>query len=63
MPITRVLVDANVLYSKTLREWLALLYLRQEDEIYSVYRTEDVLAETIHRLRRHHPHWNGGKRR
>lgn len=58
---TRVFVDANVLYSRTLRDWLALLQLGAPGEIYTVYWTEDVLAETIYHLRRSHPEWDGGK--
>ncbi|MFD0203833.1 MULTISPECIES: PIN domain-containing protein [Saccharothrix] len=61
MAPTRVFVDANVLYSRTLRDWLALLQLRSSGEIYTVYWTEDVLAETIYRLRRNHPEWSGAK--
>jgi predicted nucleic acid-binding protein len=56
---TRVFVDANVLYSRTLRDWLALLRLRSSGEIYTVYWSEDVLAEAIYRLRRNHPEWDG----
>ncbi|NUT48139.1 MAG: PIN domain-containing protein [Saccharothrix sp.] len=61
MAPTRVFVDANVLYSRTLRDWLALLQLRSSGDVYTVYWTEDVLAETIYRLRRSHPEWNGAK--
>ena len=61
MTSTRVFVDANVLYSRTLRDWLALLQLRSSGELYTVYWTEDVLAETIYWLRRNHPAWNGTK--
>lgn len=56
----RVLVDANVLFSRTLRDWLALLYL-QSDAFFSVYWTEDILAETIYRLRRQNPEWSGAQ--
>jgi predicted nucleic acid-binding protein len=59
--LTRVFVDANVLYSRTLRDWLALLQLSSPGEVYTVYWTEDVLAETIYHLRRSHPDWNGAK--
>jgi len=59
---TRVLVDANVLYSRTLRDWLALLYL-ESDSLFSVYWTEDILAETMYHLRRDHPDWPGHKTR
>lgn len=57
----RVFVDANVLYSRTLRDWLALLQLRSDGEIYSVYWSEDVLCEAIYHLRRKHPGWDGAK--
>jgi predicted nucleic acid-binding protein len=56
-----VFVDANVLFSRTLRDWLALLQLTSPGEIYTVYWTEDVLAETIYHLRRKHPDWSGAK--
>lgn len=61
MALTKVFVDANVLYSRTLRDWLALLHLRSPGDVYAVYWTEDVLAETIYRLRRKHPDWDGAK--
>lgn len=54
-------MDANVLYSRTLRDWLALLQLSSPGEIYTVYWSEDVLAETIYHLRRSHPDWGGAK--
>lgn len=57
---TRVLVDANVLFSRTLRDWLALLYL-ESDALFSVHWTEDILAETIRGLRRKNPEWPGHK--
>ncbi len=56
---TRVLVDANVLYSRTERDWLALL-AGEAESLFAVYWTEDILAETIYRLRRNHPTWPGG---
>lgn len=57
---TRVLVDANVLYSRTLRDWLCLLYLEGEP-LFSIHWTEDILAETVYHLRRDHPGWSGRK--
>lgn len=54
MLTTNVLVDANVLYSKTLRDWLALSYLRQ-DGWFEVKWTEDILAEVVYNLRKDHP--------
>ncbi|XVX20406.1 PIN domain-containing protein [Actinomycetota bacterium] len=58
---SRVFVDANVLYSQTLRDWLALLMLESSTPPYRVYWTEDVMAEVIYHLRKDHPTWDGGK--
>jgi predicted nucleic acid-binding protein len=51
---TSVLVDANVLYSRTLRDWLALCYLHV-DGWFEVGWTEDIMAEVIYHLRRNYP--------
>lgn len=51
---TTVLVDANVLYSKTLRDWLALCYL-QIDGWFEVMWTEDILSEVLYHLRKDKP--------
>lgn len=53
--VTGVLVDANVLFSRTLRDWLFLLRNETNGGMFTVYATEDVLAETLYRLRRKHP--------
>ena len=58
---TRVFVDANVLYSRTLRDWLALLAVESPTPPYRVFWSEDVMAETIHHLRQRHPEWEGRK--
>lgn len=55
----RVFVDSNVLYSRTQRDWLALLYLA--GDLFQIYWSEDVLAETLYHLRREHPDWDGEK--
>lgn len=57
--LTRVLVDANVLFSRTSRDWLILLELNGGP--FKVYWTEDILAETLYQLRRKHPTWAGAK--
>ena len=51
---TTVLVDANVLYSRTLRDWLGLCYL-QQDGWFEVKWTEDIMAEVLYHLRKDHP--------
>lgn len=56
---TRVLVDANVLYSRTLRDWLFLLKLESNGGMFTVLATEDVIAETLYRLRRKNPTADG----
>ncbi|MEV8026258.1 PIN domain-containing protein [Cellulosimicrobium funkei] len=58
--ITRVLPDANVLSSKTLRDWLFLIR-DTAGEMYTVFTTEDVLAEVVYTYRRRRPDADGGK--
>lgn len=48
-----VLPDANVLFSRTLRDWLFLLAHR--GRLYTVHSTEDILAETMAKYRDRHP--------
>lgn len=54
-------VDADVFYSRTLRDWLGMLYATPDAPPFIVCWTEDVLAETIYRLRRAHPDWDGAR--
>lgn len=51
----RILVDANVLYSRTLRDWLSLLYLRGGNGMFQIFWTEDIMAEMLYRRRRKNP--------
>lgn len=53
-------MDANVLYSKTLRDWLILLQLESSGGLYELCWTEDILAEAIYHYRRNHPTIDGG---
>ena len=57
--LQRVFVDANVLCSRTLRDWTCLLRLRT-DGMFQLHTTEDVLAETVRTLRRKYPELPGG---
>lgn len=57
---TGVLVDANVLFSKTLRAWLFLLRHETQGQMYTVLATEDIIAETVYRYRRAHQTAPGG---
>lgn len=48
--VHRVFVDANVLFSKTLRDWVFLLRIYGEG-MFQLHSSEDVLAEAVSRLR------------
>lgn len=56
---SRVFVDANIWYSRTLTDWLLMLSIESSPPPYYVYWSEDVLAEAIHHLRKKHPDWSG----
>lgn len=49
----RVLIDSNIVYSRTLLDWVSLLCLR--GNMFEVFWTEDVLAEARYHLRRDKP--------
>lgn len=54
-----VFMDANVWFSRTLRDWIAMLYVTPASPPYDVRWSEDVLAEVLHSLRRQHAEWPG----
>lgn len=54
----KVLVDANIFYSRTLRDWVGLMALRSGPALFDVRWTEDVIAETLYHLRKKHPFWD-----
>jgi hypothetical protein len=64
--VTIVLLDANILYSKTLRDWIALLQI-EAPGLFNVTWTEDIMVETLYHLRKDNPMWSeqqiGGIRR
>ncbi|AUH70061.1 MULTISPECIES: PIN domain-containing protein [Gordonia] len=53
-----MLPDANVLYSRTLRDWICLLAARSGPPLFHLRWTEDVLAELVYHLRKNHPHYS-----
>ncbi|WP_028244586.1 hypothetical protein [Pseudoclavibacter soli] len=57
--VARVFVDANIFYSKTLRDWL--FHLRQETggTMFTIYSTEDVMSEVSYEKRRQFNEANG----
>lgn len=54
-----VFVDANVWFSRTLRDWIGMLYTTPDHPPFVVHWTEDVLAELLYHLRKTHPDWSG----
>jgi hypothetical protein len=64
--VTIVLLDANILYSRTLRDWIALLQI-EAPGLFNVTWTEDIMVETLYHLRKDNPMWSeqqvGGIRR
>lgn len=64
--VTIVLLDANILYSRTIRDWIGLLQ-NEAPGLFTVVWTEDIIVETLYHLRKKHPLWSeeqiGGLRR
>ncbi len=60
---TRVLVDANVLHSRTLRDWLFLLRNATGGGMFTVTATEDILTEVVASYRRRYPAATGAQTR
>ena len=56
-----VFVDANVWFSRTLRDWIGMLYTTPDASPFEIRWSEDVLAEVLYHLRREHPDWDGGR--
>lgn len=53
-------VDANVWFSRTLRDWIGMTYVAPiHQPLFEVYWSEDVLAELLFHLRKKHPDWSG----
>lgn len=64
---TKVFLDANILYSRTLRDWFCILSQESGVDGIALHWSEDVLAEMIYHLRKKNPHLSdkqvGGWRR
>lgn len=56
-----VFVDANVWFSRTLRDWIGMFYTTPDAAPFEIRWTEDVLAEVLYHLRRTHPEWDGAR--
>ena len=55
----RVFVDANVLFSRTLYDWLFWLRIKSSGELFRLHTSWDVINEAGARLRDEHPEWGG----
>ena len=55
----RVFVDANVFFSRTLRDWLFLLRIESKGGLFQLHTTWDVITETAARLRDEYPNASG----
>ena len=51
----RALVDANVWFSRSLRDWICLASIVSRDDLFEITWTEDILAEVVYHLRKRHP--------
>ncbi|WP_062460736.1 PIN domain-containing protein [Demequina soli] len=56
--LTRVLLDANILVSRTLRDAILIAQVEQPG-MFSTCWTEDILAEALYHVRRSNPGLNG----
>ena len=53
-----VLADANILFSRTIREWFCLCHLETDPPLFQLYWTEDIVAELAGALRERNPYYN-----
>ncbi|MGV3149394.1 PIN domain-containing protein [Rothia sp. 11273D007AR] len=54
--IYRIVLDTNVLMSKTLRDWIFLTCLETNNLFYQVYLSQGILDEFGYHWRKQHPH-------
>ena len=54
----RVFVDANILYSRTIRDWLFALST-SKIQMFDLFSSEDVFAEVVYHYRRSNPKRSG----
>lgn len=55
-----VLVDANILFSRTLRDWLFQLCLASDRKVFDLKWTEDIVVEVLYNIRETRPDISGG---
>lgn len=59
MEIQRVFLDANILFSRTLRDWLFMLRMETKGSMFTLATSEDALVEAQYSLRKKNPNTSG----
>lgn len=59
MEVQRVFIDANILFSKTLRDWFFLLRVETAGNMFTLITSEDALVEAQYSFRKRNPYVSG----
>lgn len=59
MEVQRVFLDANILLSKTLRDWFFMLRIETGGNMFTLITSEDALVEAQYSFRKHNPELSG----
>lgn len=59
MEVQRVFLDANILFSRTLRDWLFMLRIESGGNMFTLITSEDALVEAQYSFRKRHPETSG----
>lgn len=61
MEVQRVFLDANILFSKTLRDWFFMLRIETDGSMFTLITSEDALVEAQHSFRKRKPEVSGSE--
>lgn len=59
MEVQRVFLDANILFSKTLRDWFFMLRMETGGDMFTLITSEDALVEAQYSFRKRNPEVSG----
>lgn len=59
MEVKRVFLDANILFSKTLRDWFFMLRMETGGDMFTLITSEDALVEAQYSFRKRNPGVSG----
>lgn len=59
MEVQRVFLDANILFSKTLRDWFFMLRMETGGNMFTLITSEDALVEAQYTYRKRNPEVSG----